>query len=189
MKIVIMRHGKPDVPRFEKLKACELYTWIESYNAAGILQKQRPPVRTIEMVARCKAVVCSDFPRSTQSAAALNVKVLYSESLFREISLPYAKWNSLRFSPYVWAVFFRILWSFGYSSNGESFRSFQLRARTGAQKLKQIAREHGSVLFVGHGLINHFIAKELLSSGWQGPTSPGRKYWAFGVYTYNARRA
>lgn len=186
MKIVIVRHGKPDMPGFEKLKACELYKWIDSYNSAGIVQKQPPPVRTMEMVATCKAAVCSDFPRPIQSAEALNVKVLYSESLFREIILPYANWNSLRLSPYTWAVLFRILWSFGYSSNGESLRLSQLRARTGAQKLKQIAAEHGSVLFVGHGLINHFIAKELLSSGWQGPTSPGRKHWAFSVYTYDA---
>lgn len=184
MKIVIVRHGKPDVPDFEKLKACELNTWIDSYNAAGIVQKP-PPVRTIEIATQCRAVVCSDFPRSTQSAAALNVKVLHSASLFREVCLPYAKWNLLRLSPYTWALLFRIFWALGYSSHGESFRSFQLRASAGAEKLKQLATEHGSVLFVGHGLINKFIAKELLSSGWKGPRSPGWKHWAFGVYSYN----
>lgn len=188
MKIVILRHGKPDLPVIDKLKACELHKWIESYNSAGINQNQIPPATAIEIAASCNAVVCSDLPRSIQSAGALNIKhIHFSESVFREIGLPYASRNSPRLSPILWVALFRSLWFLGYSSNGESFRSSKLRARAGTEMLKKVALEYGSVLFVGHGLINHFIAKELLSHGWQGPKSPGKRHWEFGVYQYKAK--
>lgn len=75
----------------------------------------------------------------------------------------------------------------GFSSNGESFRASRVRATAGAEMLKNAAVEYGSVLLVGHELINHFIAKELLITGWQGPKSPGKRHWEFGVYQYKAK--
>jgi hypothetical protein len=49
-------------------------------------------------------------------------------------------------------------------------------------KLTELAAEHSHVLLVGHGFINHFIARELLKSGWTGPGRPGPEYWSYGVY-------
>lgn len=188
MKIVILRHGKPDLPAHGNLKACELHKWIESYNSAGINQNLMPPAKTIEIAASCNAVVCSDLPRSIQSVEALNLKPIHiSGSVFREMGLPYANWNSPRLSPTLWVAVFRILWFLGYSANSESFRSSRLRAKAGTEILEKTAMEQGSVLFVGHGLINHFIAKELLANGWQGPKSPGKQHWEFGVYKYKAK--
>lgn len=187
MKIVIMRHGKPAVPVIDSLKACELPAWLEAYDSAGINQTQKPLATAVGIAAGCNSVVCSDLPRSTQSAEALNLRHIHlSDPVFREIGLPYANWNMPRLPPKVWVALFRTLWFLGYSSNGESLRSARLRARAGSEQLKKIAAEYGSVLFVGHGLINHLIAKELLTSGWQGPRSPGKRHWEFGVYQYEA---
>ena len=185
MEIVLLRHGKPDMPAFGKLKAYEMSKWIETYNSAGIDRKQIPPESVTEMASNCKAVVCSDLPRSVESADVLKTgHVHLSDSIFREMSLPYANWNSLRLSPTIWVALFRLLWFLGYSSHCESYYSSKLRAITVAQRLKELAVEHGSVLLVGHGLLNHFLAKDLLSTGWQGPTNPGKHYWEFGVYKY-----
>jgi hypothetical protein len=41
-------------------------------------------------------------------------------------------------------------------------------------------------MLVGHGFINYFIAKELLSRDWAGPLKPGSNYWQYGEYTYIA---
>jgi len=38
------------------------------------------------------------------------------------------------------------------------------------------------VILVGHGLMNRLIAKQLRYKHWQGPASPGKKYWKYGVY-------
>ena len=183
MRIVLLRHGKPDVPEHGKLKVNEIHQWIESYNSAGLSIEHRPSREAIEIANNCNAIVCSNLPRSVESARALGLReVIYIESLFREMGLPYASFPSPRLSPNIWVTFFRVLWFLGFSSNGESLREARLRASTGASRLKEIAANTGSVLLVGHGFVNRFIAKELLSSGWQGPSSPGRKYWEFGVY-------
>jgi len=185
MEIVILRHGKPDISASEKLKAREMREWIESYDSAGIDRTHVPPVIAIEKAAQCKAVVCSDLKRSVESAETLKAgHVSLSDAVFREFSLPYMEWHSFRLSPMIWAAFFRMLWFAGFSAGGESFRASKRRVKRGADKLKEVAAERGSVLFVGHGLYNYFLSKELRSTGWQGPMNPGKQYWEFGVYTY-----
>lgn len=187
MKIVLLRHGKPDIPEFGKLRASEILRWIESYNSAGIMKDHQPSREAVEIANNCNAVVCSDLPRSVESAEALRIKgVNHIEPVFREMGLPYANWPSPKLSSSVWAALFRILWFLGYSSNAESLRAAKLRASSGANRLKEIAYNNDSVLLVGHGFVNRFIAKELLSNGWQGPANPGKKYWEFGVYEYKA---
>lgn len=39
------------------------------------------------------------------------------------------------------------------------------------------------VLLMGHGIINRFIAKELLATGWKEQTRPRTGYWGAGVYS------
>ncbi|MBS3935323.1 MAG: hypothetical protein KGZ43_04045 [Sulfuritalea sp.] len=56
------------------------------------------------------------------------------------------------------------------------------RARQAAERLAELAEEHQNVLLVGHGFINHFIAKELQKSGWLGPSRPGKGFWGYGIY-------
>jgi len=185
MRIVLLRHGKPDVPEFGKLSACEIHLWIKSYNAAGLKTDHSPSRKAVEMAKLCNTIVCSDLPRSVESARALGVeKTSHVEPMFREMGLPYASFPSPKFSPSIWAALFRVLWFFGYASNSESLREARVRAAKGASRLKELAARNGSVLLVGHGFVNKFIAKELLSNGWHGPASPGKKYWEFGVYEY-----
>jgi len=74
----------------------------------------------------------------------------------------------------------------GYSANGETIKEAKCRAERGAELLENLAKKQGSVLLVGHGFLNRFIAKRLISNGWKGPSTPGRKYWAYGVYEYTA---
>ncbi len=165
------------------LTALEMREWIQSYNTADIDKTCPAPAKAIAAACGCAAVVCSDLPRSMQSAQALNIdRIDYSDALFREAGLPFANWNSVRLSPYVWAALFRLIWFVRSSGNGESFVSAKLRAAACAEKLAQLAATHDSVLLVGHGLINNFIAGELRSKGWRGPSSPGRRHWSFGVY-------
>lgn len=176
------------MPVFGKVKAYEMNKWIECYNSAGIDQTLLPPAHATEMASNCNAIVCSDLPRSVESANALKAKagnVILSDAIFREMDLPYTNWNTLRLPSAIWVALFRILWFLGFSPRCESYYSARLRAITGAQRLKELAAEHESVLLIGHGLLNRFLAKELLSTGWQGPTSPGNQYWEFGVYTSN----
>jgi len=74
MQIILLRHGKPDVPEHGKLSAAEIHQWVESYNSAGIAAQHKPSKQAIEVANRCSTVVCSDLPRSVESAHALGVK-------------------------------------------------------------------------------------------------------------------
>jgi broad specificity phosphatase PhoE len=183
MQIVLLRHGRPDILEYGKMNATEFSRYVESYNSAGIDKNHKPSKEAIEIAYSCNTVVCSDLLRSIKSARLLDVNEIdYIEPVFREVELPHGRFPVLRLSPNIWAVYFRVLCFFGYSSNGESLGEGKSRASKAANKLKQIAENNGSVLLVGHGFTNRLIAKDLLSSGWQGPANPGNQFWEFGVY-------
>jgi len=185
MRIILVRHGEPDFSDYGKLRASEIHEWVNSYNSTGIKAQSKPPVEVMEITKSCNTVVCSDLPRSIESAYALGVKKIdHVDPLFREVELPHSSFPSPRILSRFWVVLFRVLCVFGYSSNGESLKEAKLRATNGASRLKEIAANNDTVLLVGHGFMNRFIAKELLSSGWQGPASSGKYFWGFGVYEY-----
>jgi hypothetical protein len=42
-----------------------------------------------------------------------------------------------------------------------------------------MAEAHGTVLLVGHGLVNYLIAQQLRANGWRGPSKPGKRFWEY----------
>lgn len=185
MKITLLRHGKPVMPDLRNLTAFAFYEWVEEYNAAGLSPNSEPTMLAINAAKDCNAIVCSELPRSIESAKALNAKaIVLSSALFNEAGMPSTNWRTLKLSPKVWAVLFRVSWLIGYSKKSESFKEAKLRAREAIKRLTEIGNEHESVLFVGHGVFNRMLANELRKSGWSGPKNPGTPYWSFGVYEH-----
>jgi broad specificity phosphatase PhoE len=186
MRIILLRHGKTNLPPWPWIKAGELGRWIDAYNSAGI-RDISPPATAMAVAGLCKAIVTSDLLRSVESGRALGSGgLMISDGLFREAGLPYGSSAFVRMPPYIWAVLFRIVWAFGFTANGESVHAFRKRARKAASLLISLADEHGSVLLVGHGLINRYIARELLSAGWNGPGKTKIRHWGFTEYTREA---
>lgn len=182
-----MRHGKPGIDKNPRVNAAEFGVWVEQYNAAGIDHECPPSGLVVEQAAQCAFTVCSNLPRSLESARALGIEHAgICDPDFREMDMPYANWRFPGLPPAVWAVFFRLAWALGYSPNAESFAAEKERARRCAEHLAGLASIHGTVLFVGHGLLNWFIARHLNSMGWSCPGSPPRKYWEFSVYRKQA---
>jgi len=183
MEIIILRHGKPNIPPLTRISPFAFTKWVNSYNASGLCSSSKPTLEAIEIANKSKVVVCSELPRSIQSATALNVKEITLKSqLFNEAGLPISSLKYPWLSPKVWAVIFRTLWLLGYSNNSESFKEAKVRAAKAAKKLIELAELESCVLFVGHGVYNRMIANELNASGWSGPKSPGTKHWSYGVY-------
>ena len=183
MKIVLLRHGKPDIPDLGKLRASEFHQWIETYNLAPLDSKLKPPAALIELAKHCNIIVCSDLQRSIESAKTLGIKDIHCiDTLFREFELPYANFPSPKLSPGVWSVLYRILWFMGFASNCESLVAARQRAANAANILHDKAVSSQTVLFVGHSLLNSFIAKKLVSKGWQGSISIFNKHWEMSVF-------
>ena len=186
MKIILLRHGKPQLQTPERIKANELHQWVNTYNSAGIDHIPAPPAELTQLAQQCNTVVCSDLPRSIESARLLGIENIdYTDSLFREMQLPYGNWRTPNASPMFWAVLFRTLWFLGYAKNGEHIKQAKHRAKQATHKLEELATASDSILFVGHGFMNRFIARSLLANGWAGPSQPGRHYWDYAIYEYN----
>ena len=103
---------------------------------------------------------------------------------FVEAGLPNYPILKLKFSHNIWLVLFRVLWFLGYAPNSESYLQTKDRAKRCADKLEIIAQDNESVIFVGHGILNRLISKELQKRGWQGPVKTPRAYWQFVVYEH-----
>lgn len=183
MQIVLMRHGKPKIEKRLRLNALGFGGWVEEYNVAGVDTACQPTLAAIEQANQCKFVVCSNLPRSLESAKTLGIQQLgVSDPMFREMDMPHAAWRFPKLSVLAWSVIFRLAWALGYSADGESFKAAKERACRCAEHLVSLASTHGTVLFVGHGSLNWFIAKHLKRMGWLCAEKPPRKYWEFSVF-------
>lgn len=183
MHIILLRHGKPDINK-QLIQANKFNEWIVAYNDASLCKNSSPSHEVIAMSARANAVVCSNLPRSIDSARRLGLQPTITDWIFREMEMPHWSFPSPALSPNIWAVLFRLCWFAGLTANAESFKDAQARAEHAASQLIKIAHEHHRVIFIGHGLLNRFIAKTLLKRGWVGTKNPGKQYWEYGIYTY-----
>ncbi len=187
MRVILMRHGKPSLPPQKSVTSSEFKNWIDSYNSAELCEKSKPELTSIEIAKSCNAVLCSSLKRSLNSASILGIKeVNLIEHDLREMEMPWGKTIGFKIKPEYWAIIFRILWFLGYSKNSESFKEAKLRAFNAASLLESTAKEKGSVLFVGHGMLNRYIAKHLTEQGWLVRKKVSSNYWEFGVFEREA---
>lgn len=185
MEITLIRHGKPTFELRGNAQSKEIGDIVRNYNLSGITGE--PPIASKHKVISCNVAVCSDFTRSIESAKALGFNNIHlTDPVFREVAMPYFAKGSFTMPVSAWSILFRSLSVFGFSNNGESLSMAIKRARIAALTLIEISQTHESVLLVGHGFMNYFIAKELLSRNWRGPSQPGRNYWEYGKYIYYA---
>ncbi|MES9903100.1 MAG: histidine phosphatase family protein [Sedimenticola sp.] len=183
VEIAILRHGMPKPIPENRIPASGFIDWINSYNASKLSDTSLPTKSALSYADDCKVIVSSSLQRSIDSAKALNAeKLVLSHKQFIEAGLPSANWQLLKMPPNTWAVIFRLLWLFGYSNNSESIKEVKQRVSLAADKLIHLAKEHQKVLFVGHGVFNRLLVKELKNRGWSGPKNPGSTYWSFEIY-------
>jgi broad specificity phosphatase PhoE len=157
------------------------------YKHCGLLDTEKPEDTVIVKFSNFKAIVSSDLKRSIESASLLSSgNSLIIDPMFREVEDPFISIPLLKFTIKSWYNIYILLWFFGLFELKSGIREGKTRAKACAQKLTDLAEEYGKVLFVGHGFMNKYIAKELNLLGWEGPKMPSKKYWEYGVYQKNA---
>lgn len=187
MRIILLRHGRPHLPPWARITAAEFPRWIAAYNAAELDPQSSPPPAARAWAQTGAHLVCSDLARATASARALGgPSPHHIDPLFRELDLPYGHWPTPALPPGLWAALFRGLWLLGYAQHAESHQAGKNRAQQGAERLQALAQKHGSVLLVGHGFLNRYLALALRRKGWHGPAQPGHRYWDASVYEKEA---
>ena len=182
MEIILLRHGKPKIELSGKISPVDFKQLVTVYAESDI--QDNPPEHLKEQFTS-HYVVCSHLQRSLHSAKKLGCEEIHlSDQLFAETDIPFYEQINIKLPVIAWLVLFRIMWLFGFNKNGESFTQAKIRAENAALKLIALAEENEKVVLVGHGVMNRLIARQLRLNNWQGPTSPGRKYWEYGCYKY-----
>ena len=183
MQIALIRHGLPTVKLQGTVRMRDIPSLIDAYNSAGIANS--PPPQVVTTLSQYDYVVCSHLKRSLESANALGYSDIHlSHPLFREVELPHFRSGAIPMPILYWVSLYRILAIAGFSHRGESLAMVRSRAQQAAEKLITLARQHQRVLFVGHGWINHFIAKALRSQAWEGPKKMDSAHWGYGVFKH-----
>ncbi|WP_349572441.1 histidine phosphatase family protein [Azotobacter salinestris] len=183
MRIILVRHGRPDHSAARWCSPAQMKDWIACYNEADVAGHELPD-RLVALAAEAGVVVCSSVARCVQSRALLGTDCCRQpDPLFAEAHLPYPDWPFPRLPASLWRLLFRSAWFCGFARHTEPIRESNRRAGAAADRLVQLAEAHGSVLLMGHGIMNVLIARQLRRRGWAGPRHLLMKgYWHASVY-------
>lgn len=187
LRIFLIRHARPLVPDQGWFSASTARTYINDYDAAAVeafvLQHESIPYQHITKV------YCSSLIRSQLTAKAIfgEQVTLVASPEFREFERKIAPLPWLRLPIKFWLVLARVLWFLGFNKRGiESFKQARQRARRCALLLAQDAQTNQNTILVAHGLLNHFIRRELLKLGWTDNLKEGHGFVAVNVVAKKA---
>ena len=165
MHITLVRHGRSaHVHGAGWLDRDGFLRWRESYESAGILESEVPPPELCGVAQKAALIVASDAPRAIASARMLAPdRELVIDPLLRELELAPPR-IGIRLPLTLWAFSFVVRWLIRDSHASAEEHE---RARTAAQRLDALAKNHGSVLVATHGSFRALVAKRLVDLGWR----------------------
>lgn len=185
MKIILVRHGMPNINSDAKLSSLEYQLWLKKYDHVSLDQKSYPCSSIYDYIDNSVFSVCSDLLRSHESVNRLGLSVDILDSSFNECVMPALNLKYLKLSPKWWGILSRITWELGYSNNSESYENAVVRAKKCVVLLEGLAKKYNTILLSGHGLINLLIYRQLKRKGWVSKGSSPRKYWQYCFLTKN----
>ena len=182
-QIVLVRHGRPAGANAAPISGRDVGRWVTHYNGLGIDRGCPPPASLVRLVASAGCVAASDLRRARESAEWLRSPATVSiDPELREAVLPESLPWSLRIHPGVWVVLARVGWWLNWCASEEPVDATRQRAGRAADRLCALAREHASIVVVGHGMFNRFVGRELMARGWCGPAIMPRAYWSAALF-------
>lgn len=190
VRIVLARHGRPDANATDRrpITGRDIGRWYRRYNELGIVTTFDPPTALREAAASAGCVVASDLRRAVESATLLTGTAGFRiDPQLREVGFPEALDATMRLPPGAWVVIARAIWLLDGCESAETVSATRQRAAHVADRLWGLARTHGSVLVVGHGWFNRFVAMELRKRQWHGPRILPPGYWASATFELNRR--
>lgn len=183
MRIILIRHGRPDIPTAPRTSHREFRTYIDAYEESGLDPESMPPDELQDLLGELDAVFTSGRKRSIDSARALAPHAeLIADPLFAEAPLASPPIPLLRMKVPKWAVVARILWHAGYHPEIENYRRAKHRATQAADILMRRARQDGAAALVAHGYFNYIIGRELRRRGFVKSGSHRAHFWNSVIY-------
>src|SRR5665213_2432549 len=189
MRILLIRHGRPDIALSPRTSHAGFAAYIDAYEEAGLSPANLPPSELRDLARELDHVFTSDRPRSRQSAAALASHAeLIADPLFAEAPLAAPRLPLLRMRVPKWAVVSRILWHAGFHPGIETARGAAGRAAQAADILIARARQTGVTALVAHGHFNWMIGRQLVRRGFKRTGRHQARYWNTVIYESNDDR-
>jgi len=183
MKIILLRHGPPDFKAHWLKPNIGVKRALALYAASHVIEG--PPAKLQVMSSVVNICITSTLVGTVDSAQRLGFKNALALALFNESELPCP--NTL-LVPLPWKVYlliFRLLWLVGMRLNCPGISSDRKRAREGSEYLSHLAKRNGTVLLIGHGVMNRLLCKALQRSGWQVDEKTGSGYWSSITLSYH----
>jgi broad specificity phosphatase PhoE len=186
MEIRLVRHGKPlfwnSYEPHTLLSGGQVEDALIAYNNSGILPASRPPKTSLEAAKDAAIAFCSGLRRTVETAAALGVRCrLIEDPLFAEPVVPYGFWKKTKLPLALWFAISQTVWSLGYSLNSEPVARARARAEKAAALLINAAKQNGTVLLVGHSVMNSMIFQALQRRKWKAARPFDGKFWGCNV--------
>lgn len=183
MRIILIRHGRPNIPTNPRTSHREFRSYIDAYEEAGLDPESIPPEELQDLLGELDAVFTSERKRSVDSARALAPHAeLIADPLFAEAPLASPPIPLLKMKVPKWAVVARILWHAGYHPEIENYRRAKNRAVHAADILVKRARQDGAAALVAHGYFNYILGRELRRRGFRKSGSHRAQFWNSVVY-------
>ena len=181
MTLTLIRHAPVIADWNVRLSSSQLRGWITDYDTAPI-DPTPPDAAVQELLGQADYIVASNLSRTHDSLAVLGIAPDVTDPLFDEAPIPSSDGHLLRLKPNQWLVWYRVLWMLGLLRGDASFRAVRTRAERAADRLITLAEEHGDIVLMGHGGINHLIGRALRRRGWNVEKKGGVKNWGFWRY-------
>ena len=176
MKIILLRHGKPDFEKQWVRSAEEAKRALESYAVSRVTSA--PSVQCNSLNSKDTFCVTSNLARAMDSAALIGFKQSSALALFNESELPHPDCLYLHLPWKLFLIIYRLLWFFGFRKNVPGKLLDRQRANKASQYLSNLSINNDQVLLVGHGIMNNLICSELEKSGWKVDARNGNGYWS-----------
>lgn len=183
MRIVLIRHGQPQIELSPRTGHAGFSDYIDAYEEAGLAPSSLPPEELRDLLKELDHVFSSNRPRSLESAKRLAPHAaLTMDPLFAEAPLASPRFPFLRMKVPKWAVMSRILWHAGFHPEIENPRQARRRAAAAADILIARARLTGASALVAHGYFNWMIGRQLRKRGFQRTGTHQARYWNTVLY-------
>jgi broad specificity phosphatase PhoE len=186
MEIRLIRHGKPrfweSYEPYTLISGARVESALIEYNGSGLMSGSRPPRGALEAAEGAAVAFCSGLRRAAETASALNISCrVIEDPIFAEPVVPHGFWKRVTLPLALWVAISEFIWSLGYSLNCEPAAKARARAERAAALLISSAERNGTVLLVGHSMMNGMIFRALRKRKWRSRRPFDGKFWACNV--------
>lgn len=179
-QIALVRHGQPDMQLKGKFTSEEANQYLNCYDSVCVLVPKEPffqidPEEDIK-------VFSSPLNRALSTARYMfgAEKEITVSPLFREFENKIGESKSLKKkSIRYWKTWSRIRWMLGGGKKRdiESFSQAKKRAKQAARLLDDASAVNPKIVLTAHGLLNHYVKKNLMKMGWREVEDTGNGYF------------